>query len=407
MADTNIVKGLFGITPDELIAQRDQAQQARAMQFAQIAPEAQSSYLGYRAGTNIGTGLAGLMGAQDPELMRVTKLNSLLKDIDPTSAEGLAKAATVLAQNGFQQEAMQAAAKAQEMKQAQLISAGTQAKTAADMARAERETAMAERALADAKKLSKEEGFKNLPPEVQTILLMEQRDPEFDAKKAMQDYLNKKGNAQWSEPYQLGGATVQRNAQTGEIRTAVSRPPVTTVNTGTGANKPLSTKDIEAVNKLRSSVNVASTNVTKADEFISGLEKGVAKFGAGSNAASNLRTLFGSSTEGDRFKQNVERYTVAAVNAVLNMAKGPQTDQDAERARNQIMTGLQKNDTNAVIEGLRELRRIHNEIKTNDSESLDLFGTERKRDFGTKKSSEANQPQTRKTKSGVTYTVEN
>lgn len=118
MADTNIVKGLFGITPDELIAQRDQAQQARAMQFAQIAPEAQSSYLGYRAGTNIGTGLAGLMGAQDPELMRVTKLNSLLKDIDPTSAEGLAKAATVLAQNGFQQEAMQAADKARELQTA-------------------------------------------------------------------------------------------------------------------------------------------------------------------------------------------------------------------------------------------------------------------------------------------------
>jgi hypothetical protein len=33
------------------------------------------------------------------------------------------------------------------------------------------------------------------------------------------------GKGTWSDPYQLGGATVQKNAKTGEIRTAVSRPP--------------------------------------------------------------------------------------------------------------------------------------------------------------------------------------
>lgn len=34
----------------------------------------------------------------------------------------------------------------------------------------------------------------------------------------------------WSEPYQMGGAFVQKNSKTGEIRQAVSRPPQTTVN---------------------------------------------------------------------------------------------------------------------------------------------------------------------------------
>ncbi len=42
---------------------------------------------------------------------------------------------------------------------------------------------------------------------------------------------------QWSDPYQMGGATVQRNQMTGEIRTAVSRPPVTNVGVG-GLGKP-------------------------------------------------------------------------------------------------------------------------------------------------------------------------
>lgn len=34
----------------------------------------------------------------------------------------------------------------------------------------------------------------------------------------------------WSEPYSLGGATVQKNTLTGEIRTAVSRPPAASEN---------------------------------------------------------------------------------------------------------------------------------------------------------------------------------
>ena len=38
-----------------------------------------------------------------------------------------------------------------------------------------------------------------------------------------------KNEGAWGEPYQLGGAMVQKNAKTGEIRQAVSRPPVTNV----------------------------------------------------------------------------------------------------------------------------------------------------------------------------------
>ena len=37
--------------------------------------------------------------------------------------------------------------------------------------------------------------------------------------------------SRWSEPYQMGGATVQRNIDTGEIRTAVSRPAPTASTT--------------------------------------------------------------------------------------------------------------------------------------------------------------------------------
>lgn len=51
----------------------------------------------------------------------------------------------------------------------------------------------------------------------------------------------------WSEPYQLGGAMVQKNSRTGEVRTAVSRPPVTNVNTTIREND----KKFEKEDKLR------------------------------------------------------------------------------------------------------------------------------------------------------------
>lgn len=41
---------------------------------------------------------------------------------------------------------------------------------------------------------------------------------------------DKKDEGTWSEPYQIGGATVQKNSVTGQIRTAVARPPVTNIN---------------------------------------------------------------------------------------------------------------------------------------------------------------------------------
>ena len=58
----------------------------------------------------------------------------------------------------------------------------------------------------------------------------------------------------WGEPFQLNGAMVQKNARTGEVRTAVSRPPVTNVNTS--ITQP--GKVFENENKLRDDYTTAS-----------------------------------------------------------------------------------------------------------------------------------------------------
>lgn len=60
----------------------------------------------------------------------------------------------------------------------------------------------------------------------------------------------------WSEPYALDGATVQKNSKTGEIRTAVTRPPVTNVQSTVNAPPPSKVFDNE--DKLRADYTTAT-----------------------------------------------------------------------------------------------------------------------------------------------------
>jgi hypothetical protein len=124
-----IVQGLFGVSPESLNAQREQALQSQALQYAQLDPNQQAQMGFYQAGSRLGTGLAGLMGAQDPEMQKASFLQGLSKQYDPTTAEGLTKAAQALAQAGYGREAMQAGQAAQAMQQQQAALSKTKAET--------------------------------------------------------------------------------------------------------------------------------------------------------------------------------------------------------------------------------------------------------------------------------------
>lgn len=90
------VESLFGITPEGLQAQRENALQARALQFAQLDPIQQAQMGLYAAGNRLGGGLGGLLGAQDPELERIRKRQQLLQGAelaDPVALRQVAQQA--------------------------------------------------------------------------------------------------------------------------------------------------------------------------------------------------------------------------------------------------------------------------------------------------------------------------
>lgn len=98
--------GLFGgtLTPEE---QQRQLTEARAAQFASMAPSQQLAFMGYKAGAGLGQGLAQAAGVdiQDPTIKRAMQLRQLAQGVDVTSVEGLQQYAQKLQQAGFTAEA--------------------------------------------------------------------------------------------------------------------------------------------------------------------------------------------------------------------------------------------------------------------------------------------------------------
>lgn len=117
-----IVGGLFGVTPESLMAQREAALAQQAQQYAQLSPMQAAQAGFYTAGNRLAGAAGGLMGAQDPEMAKAAALQGILKGADTTSPEGLATLAKTLSAQGFGAQAMQVMDQA---RQAQLQAAQT------------------------------------------------------------------------------------------------------------------------------------------------------------------------------------------------------------------------------------------------------------------------------------------
>ena len=127
----NIVAGLFGLTPQMFQNQQYQQDLKRGYELAQLSPGA-AAQAGLQASVGqLGRGIAGAMGIEDPQLKLISARNTIAQQIDQTNPESILKGAQMLAQMGDQQGAM---ALAQYARQAQSEMAQTQQRRAAALA---------------------------------------------------------------------------------------------------------------------------------------------------------------------------------------------------------------------------------------------------------------------------------
>lgn len=122
--------GLFGLSPAEIMQQRNAALQAQAQQYAQLDPLQRAASSMYQAGARLGGAVGGMFGLEDPALKRAKEEQQLAQGVDTTSLEGLKDLITKAQAANNPQLASRAFAQYQalEKQQAELGNVAAQAK---------------------------------------------------------------------------------------------------------------------------------------------------------------------------------------------------------------------------------------------------------------------------------------
>jgi hypothetical protein len=97
---TDIVQGLFGITPESYQQQRDAEAYKRAAAFGQMDPMQSARTSIFYGANQLGNVAAGMLGAEDPQMRLISQRNALAKQIDMNDPESIMRGAQMAAQSG-------------------------------------------------------------------------------------------------------------------------------------------------------------------------------------------------------------------------------------------------------------------------------------------------------------------
>ena len=321
MADnTSSTVGLF-MTPELYQQERQQQFANRAATLAQLDPNALANFYAMNTGFGAGNALAGILGVQDPMMQALTLRNQVARQIDWTDPESIAKGAQALVQAGDVPGARQIA---EEGRSAALRIAQT--KKAAGMIGA---TTVSER-------------NRNLIQQVEVKLAKgEQLTPEEEA------------NARWLVAQETK-PKVFRDSDTGEI---IKIDPLDISNaapnlsklfgkqaaggvapTAAGVTTTAQTKVPPTIRKELGDVDQQTAeldlSIKKIQELTPEIDK--VNLGLAQNVERGFRGFFGRPTEDTKQFKKLQREVLKQANNLLLLAKGTQTEGDAQRAKDQI-----------------------------------------------------------------------
>lgn len=354
-----VAESLFGVSPESLLAAREQRLQEQAMQYGKMSPIEAARAGFYEAGSRLGSGIGGLLGAEDPELIKARRLQELSKQFDLTTIQGASEAAKALSQAGYQREAMALADRVNTMR-----------KTEADYLKATRGTpgtasersrsmiAGLEVKLAKGEQLTPEEQAQARWLIAQETKPKAFRDAEsgelitiqpLDIAQAAPNLAKFLGGSQASAPVTPGSAT-------SEVGQTVSPAPgvtITKVGEGKGLD-PGTVKELGNIDanltKLGSSVSSLKNIDSRIKKLDLGLIQNLARGGA---AAVGINTA--DRTEFD----SLQRTALKEANNLLLLAKGAQTEGDAQRARDQIADPNTWKNKDALKKAFEDLQATH------------------------------------------------
>jgi len=375
---TQGIQGLFGGmgTPEEM--QRQLVEQ-KAMQFATMTPQQQMSYNIYKNTGNLGRGLAGAFGVdvQDPAVRQATMLRQMASQFDTTTPEGLKQMAQAL-QSTNPELGMRVMQQAQAMEE-------QVAKTTLQKTQTERMSALAEQEKVQADRESKLAAeFDKLPEDAteedMTKILRKYGDPKtvFQTmeRKAQSKYQADLAAATKREQIESKEREAQKDR---ELKSFLASMVAASKQNKAAEIKPLTTGDIKMITEAKSRVADYDYNINKIDDFLTKIDDGKLNFGMLNNLKETVLIGSGKAKEAATNKVAFEQWAKNAVNALLLKAKGTQTEGDAKRAGEQVLSALARNDTEAVKASLQGFKEILDTQRVSDKDNLDFIAQERQK----------------------------
>jgi hypothetical protein len=333
MATDSMVAGLFS-TPEQYQQAQSQAALNRGVQLAQLDPLQAARAQMYQGGYQLGGAIGGALGGQDPMLQLQSMRQQVLQGMDPTDSQSIMKAAQQLAQFD-PNSARQLAQSAQEvaLKQSQITkNLRTSSTTVSERNR--EMIANAEIKLAKKETLSPEEearvrwliGQENKPKifrdsDTGEITTIEPIDLMTSAPN-LATLVGKTAATAQPSMAQEGGVTATK-APAGVIGTVTTTP---ATKLPASIKKEVGTVD-EQMTILDSSITKINALTPKIDNLNLGLYQNVER---------GVSAFLGKPTADTKEFKQLRRAVLEQANNLLLLAKGTQTEGDAQRARDQI-----------------------------------------------------------------------
>lgn len=331
---TDIVKGLFGMTPERYQLDQQAAAREQAMQFAQMDPFQRANYGIFLGGRQLGDAIGGALGAQDPMLQRISQQQALLKEINFSDEASILQGAkkmsafdpaTAAQLSNFAIDLYSKQAQAQKNLQPPKLTGDERyiniLQAAESRARAGKDVPaeLLSNANIAAQMLSKPRSYFD-PTSGQTISV-----PATDPSKAFPNIFKLFGGETSQQPDALAPSTPTPGAP--------STTQVTQGNLPAGSQKRLG--------EINSSLVKLEQSGPELQDFLAQVKEGKVKYDASSNVFDFLGAVvppaFGFGEVGNQAdKDKIDRALKERVNSLLLMAKGTQTEGDAQRAADQI-----------------------------------------------------------------------
>ncbi len=135
----------------------------------------------------------------------------------------------------------------------------------------------------------------------------------------------------------------------------------------------ISDKALESVNGINVSLSTATQNAQKINNIISDLQSGKLNLSAANQLGAKAKNMIGLSDENSRGVENFQTALNQAVNDLLMMAKGTQTEGDAQRAA-QVIAANPPRDNAAALQVLQRLAAVQqNTIAALNQNKNDIY----------------------------------